>query len=73
MRRILSNDPRDIQLAIDDLDREIRRLKADFGELEVPTGAPRVPVGREAKIYFDEVAGKLVVVTRAGTSYWSKD
>jgi hypothetical protein len=72
MRRLSGNDPREIQYALDDIDRRLRRLEEDDGMMGIPVQAARAPV-RGARVYFDEQAGKLVVVTADGISYWSKD
>ena len=73
MRRLGSGDPREIQLALDDLDRRLRALEMDDGSgMDIPTSEARAP-RRGARIYFDESLGKLVVVTPDGLSYWSRD
>lgn len=73
MRRLSALSIPEIQRAIDDLQRQINYLKSDLGELEIPTSAARTPTDKAARVYFDEEAGKLVIVTRGGTHEWSED
>ena len=73
MRRLSALSIPEIQRAIDDLQRQINYLKADVGEMAIPTEAARAPRDRTARLYFDAAAGKLVVVTKDGKHEWSED
>lgn len=73
MRRLSDLSIPEIQRALDDLQRQITFLRTDVGEMSVPTEVARVPRDKSARIYFDEEAGTLVIVTRSGTHTWSED
>ena len=73
MSRLSALNIPEIQRALDDLQRQINVLREDLGEFEMPVSEPRVPTGSEARLWFDEAAGMLKVVTRSGLHEWSED
>lgn len=73
MRRLSALNIPEIQRALDDLQRQINALREDFGEMAIPTEEARVPIGREARVWFDEAEGKFKILTRTGLHEWSED
>ena len=67
-RRLYDFNQREVQLALDDAERRIRRMEYDDGQQGIPTSAPKQPTNPgEARIWYDEGARELRVADKDGT------